>query len=941
MAPSLLAWATRRAALDSSFNNTTANGGLATDWAGRGGPQPDWANQIGNQGQQVTNFENPAGYDHGSAVTLDNGNILVAGTTGNGQFGLARYVVDPGQSDDGNLDPNFGSSGVVTTTFAAGNATATAVAMDSADACIVVAGVVVDSNGHNEVAIARYNDADGSLDWNFAPDSSGMVTTDLGTGWTSTNAVVVSGSGDIYVAGTYNGQFALLHFDYYGDFDTSFGGTSNGIVLTSFGGTNETPSAMTLSGSRILVAGTTTQSGTGEDFALAKYNSTGTLYTSFGTGGKVTTDFGGDDQATSLALQSNGQILVAGQTTQGGSSSFALARYNTNGGLDTNFGNSGKTTTSFGDGTDRATGVAIQGDGLIVVSGVTQLNGSGTNDGHDHFALARYNIDGTPDGNFGTVGNGTVTTDFSTLGFQSEDSSGMIVDTNGRLIVAGTATSSDSSYSSFAIPCYDPGTSRLPIQTQYDPPVMRIVVPDQATSGSLSLPTLAMFSCDIDPNTGSGYSYSIDWGDGSAPSGGTPTVGSPLAGSSLYVGSFGGSHTYTDPGVYYVLATVTAPGTGGSSTATMQVTVDSTTSLLTTSLPDASVNAGETYTLPNIAFTGLGIHTATVNWGDGTTDNATVVEPYMDDTLMATVPGSLTDSHIYSTSGSYPVTVTLTDDSGNTLAQPSPLNFTATVTAANVPLTSVSAAGNWLQVQYNVANAGSAPFPINIYSSTDGTTPDQLLTSYTVGGANGNDLTVGDHTALIAPLAGTPSGDYYLIASADSGAATSNNNTLALSGGTSFNAPQIIDTGNLGYADSGNGTLLSAGFTNTEQLLPANTGNATWQFTNLPTATYSYYDVYVTWSPQSNDNVLPGAALYTVSDVNGTQLNPIGQGSIAAVDQTIAPADDQANGTFWQHLGVFQVATGTTLQVQLTGNASPFLPMPFGWFRTTQPRRGT
>ena len=220
--------------------------------------------------------------------------------------------------------------------------------------------------------------------------------------------------------------------------------------------------------------------------------------------------------------------------------------------------------------------------------------------------------------------------------------------------------------------CYDPGTSRLPIQTQYDPPVMRIVVPDQATSGSLSLPTLAMFSCDIDPNTGSGYSYSIDWGDGSAPSGGTPTVGSPLAGSSLYVGSFGGSHTYTDPGVYYVLATVTAPGTGGSSTATMQVTVDSTASLLTTSLPDASVNAGETYTLPNIAFTGLGIHTATVNWGDGTTDNATVVEPYMDDTLMATVPGSLTDSHIYSTSGSYPVTVTLTDDSGNTLPRSPP-----------------------------------------------------------------------------------------------------------------------------------------------------------------------------------------------------------------------------------------------------------------------------
>ena len=232
-------------------------------------------------------------------------------------------MVDPGQTDDGNLDPNFGSGGMVTTAFADGNATATAVAMDSGDACIVVAGVVVASNGDKEVALARYNDADGSLDSNFAPDWSGMVTADLGTGWTATGAVAVSGSGDIYVAGTYNGQFALLHFDYYGNFDTSFGGTSNGIVLTSFGGTNETPSAMTLSGSKIFVAGTTTQSGTGEDFALARYTTSGTLYTSFGTGGKVTTDFGGNnDVANALTVQSNGCIVLAGYSvTAGGNQS--------------------------------------------------------------------------------------------------------------------------------------------------------------------------------------------------------------------------------------------------------------------------------------------------------------------------------------------------------------------------------------------------------------------------------------------------------------------------------------------------------------------------------------------------------------------------------------------------------------------------------------------
>ena len=133
----------------------------------------------------------------------------------------------------------------------------------------------------------------------------------------------------------------------------------------------------------------------------------------------------------SLALQSNGEILVAGQYHPGRQRQLCLGPLQYQRQPRYEFRQRRTGDDSFGDRTDRATGVAIQGDGLIVVSGVTQLDGSGTNDGHDHFALARYNIDGTPDGNFGTVGNGTVTTDFSTLGFQSEDSSGMIVDTNG------------------------------------------------------------------------------------------------------------------------------------------------------------------------------------------------------------------------------------------------------------------------------------------------------------------------------------------------------------------------------------------------------------------------------------------------------------------------------------------------------------------------------
>ena len=80
---------------------------------------------------------------------------------------------------------------------------------------------------------------------------------------------------------------------------------------------------------------------------------------------------------------------------------FALARYNTDGSLDTTFGSGGLVTTSFGDGDDVATGVAVQGDGQIVVSGTTLVDGSGNIGTATHFALARYNTDGSLDTTFG------------------------------------------------------------------------------------------------------------------------------------------------------------------------------------------------------------------------------------------------------------------------------------------------------------------------------------------------------------------------------------------------------------------------------------------------------------------------------------------------------------------------------------------------------------
>ena len=407
--------------LDQSFNPITVD----TLAASHGGVHnPEWANQNGNVGQQTTNFENNTGLDSAAAVALDNGNILVVGTTASGQFGLARYVVDPGQADDGNPDPNFGTDGLVTTTFSLGPATADAVAVDSANDTIVVAGIVVNSSGRKEVALACYNDADGSLDTSFGTD--GLVTTYLGRSWKGTGAVAIESDGSILVAGGYGGDFGLLHYFSDGTQDTDFGDVTgcSGIVT-----------AMTLDANgNILVAGPSAQAYVGNQFAVMRFNPDGTPDDTFGADGDGTVSTmisAYNSPPTAIAIQpSDGKILVAGQTTNsdGTTTDFALVRYNTDGSLDTSFGNGGIVTTSFGDGADGATGVAVQADGQIVVSGVSQLDGNGNNTGEDHFALARYNPDGSLDTTFGPLGNGTVTTDFSTLGFQSEDSVGMILE---------------------------------------------------------------------------------------------------------------------------------------------------------------------------------------------------------------------------------------------------------------------------------------------------------------------------------------------------------------------------------------------------------------------------------------------------------------------------------------------------------------------------------
>ena len=149
------------------------------------------------------------------------------------------------------------------------------------------------------------------------------------------------------------------------------------------------------------------------NFLVARYNLDGSLDPSFSGDGRVQTNFTGSDGATDVALQGNKIVVVGLSTDNNGFGHFALARYNPDGSLDTNFSGDGKQTTLFGVfGEGGATGVALQSDGKIVAVGTTNQFGSHTRD----FALARYSLNGSLDPSFSGDGKQTTELGFGEFG---------------------------------------------------------------------------------------------------------------------------------------------------------------------------------------------------------------------------------------------------------------------------------------------------------------------------------------------------------------------------------------------------------------------------------------------------------------------------------------------------------------------------------------------
>jgi uncharacterized delta-60 repeat protein len=281
-------------------------------------------------------------------------------------FALFRYEdggpPDTAFDDDGSLFSDFGTS-----------EQARAVAVQP-DGKIVVGG----SNGSDFIA-ARYNE-DGSPDNSFAGDGSviagfGGMDPGLALALQPDGKIVMAGATD---TGPSPDNFALIRFDEDGDLDDSFDG--DGFLRTDFGGSDRAGSLAIQPDGKILAAGSTDFGPNPSNLALARYNEDGSPDLGFGTGGRVVTDFGSNEDANDIAIQSDGKIVVG----DGADSNLGLTRYNPNGSIDQGFAGDGRTEADLGGG-ERVLGLAIQPDGKILAVGDSNRGPNPPN-----FLLARF-----------------------------------------------------------------------------------------------------------------------------------------------------------------------------------------------------------------------------------------------------------------------------------------------------------------------------------------------------------------------------------------------------------------------------------------------------------------------------------------------------------------------------------------------------------------------
>lgn len=380
---------------------------------------------FGTNGKTITSFGNNAIAPF-LALQSDGKKILVgrASNGSNNDWASSRY------NPDGGIDTSFGDNGIILKDFgsvAFGHSDfLTDVALS--DGKILVGGSSASSSTASKWTLARYN-SDGTLDSSFGIDGIIITTIRSGSIIEYVNDLIIQQDNKIVAIGVShisNTDVALARYNSDSSLDTTFG--NGGTVITVIGSINDRGNAAILQpDGKIIVLGDFDAGGHDEIF-LTRYNSNGSLDSSFGSGGKAITQIGSAAGARDMVLQPDGKIVVTGGTVNNGLGDTYVIRYNADGTLDNAFGTGGKAIISFASSHDSANSMILQSDGKIVLGGYEDSGGSSGID----FALRRFNVDGTLDSTFDDDGSFV-----SPISTGHDEIVSIAIQNDGKIIAAG------------------------------------------------------------------------------------------------------------------------------------------------------------------------------------------------------------------------------------------------------------------------------------------------------------------------------------------------------------------------------------------------------------------------------------------------------------------------------------------------------------------------
>jgi uncharacterized delta-60 repeat protein len=388
-------------------------------------------NTFGANGKVYTSFGSFSSYCH-AMILVSDGKIISVGENSNSSLAILLSK----HNSDGTLDLTFNSTGKKQIDFGSAYEYCNSVLQQS-DNRLLLAG---SSNGNAALARLLPN---GDYDTQFSDD--GKLTLSFGSGnGSSFQKVLLQTDGKIIAIGeaynTSNFDFAAARFNADGSIDPTFG--DGGKTIVNFNNYNDFGrNALLQADGKILIVGAAKNSNGNSSIALLRLNESGTLDNTFGTSGKMTVTISGiaDDYAEEVELLSNGKILIGGYSA----GDFLAMRFNSNGSLDNTFGTNGYTLTDFDNFQDKAFAMSIDIIGNIYLGGRGYETGNG---GLFHFAISKYNSDGSLDNTFDNDGKMTIV-----MGADQSCIYDMALQADGKLLLGGQSTNISGGLTDFAL----------------------------------------------------------------------------------------------------------------------------------------------------------------------------------------------------------------------------------------------------------------------------------------------------------------------------------------------------------------------------------------------------------------------------------------------------------------------------------------------------------